>query len=154
MKLFSKVVKKLIYNNISTSVAESCTGGLLSSKITSISGVSKIYYLGLIIYSNNSKLSILNISNKLINKYGVVSKQSAKQILQNLYKLTKSQLCICTTGIAGPNGGTVDKPVGLIFIGIKYKKKIIIIKKKYKGTRIQIQNKTVQDIFKTIDKLI
>ena len=154
MQLFSKVVKKLINNNISTSVAESCTGGLLSSKITSISGVSKIYYLGLVIYSNNSKLSILNITNKLINKYGVVSKQSAKQILQNLYKLTKSQLCICTTGIAGPNGGTVNKPVGLVFIGIKYKKKIIIIKKKYKGTRIQIQNKTVQDIFKTIDKLI
>ena len=154
MQLFSKVVKKLIYNNISTSVAESCTGGLLSSKITSISGVSKIYYLGLVIYSNNSKLSILNITNKLINKYGVVSKQSAKQILQNLYKLTKSQLCICTTGIAGPNGGTANKPVGLVFIGIKYKKKIIIIKKKYKGTRIQIQNKTVQDIFKTIDKLI
>ena len=92
MKLFSKVVKKLIHNNISTSLAESCTGGLLSSKITSISGVSKIYYLGLVVYSNNSKLSILNISNKLINKYGVVSKQSAKQILQNLYKLTKSQL--------------------------------------------------------------
>ena len=154
MNLFSKVVKKLIYNKISTSVAESCTGGLLSSKITSISGVSKIYYLGLVVYSNNSKLSILNISNKLINKYGVVSKQSAKQILQNLYKLTKSQLCICTTGIAGPNGGTVDKPVGLVFVGIKYKNKIIIIKKKYKGTRIQIQNKTVQDIFKTIDKLI
>ena len=154
MKLFSKVVKKLIYNNITTSVAESCTGGLLSSKITSIPGVSKIYYLGLVVYSNNSKLSILNISNKLINKYGVVSKQSAKQILQNLYKLTKSQLCICTTGIAGPNGGTVDKPVGLVFVGIKYKNKIIIIKKKYKGTRIQIQNKTVQDIFKTINKLI
>ena len=154
MKLFSKVVKKLIYNNISTSVAESCTGGLLSSKITSIPGVSKIYYLGLVVYSNNSKLSILNISNKLINRYGVVSNQLAKQILQNLYKLTKSQLCICTTGIAGPNGGTVDKPVGLVFIGIKYKKQIIIIKKKYKGTRIQIQNKTVQDIFKTIDKLI
>ena len=154
MKLFRKVVKKLINNNISTSVAESCTGGLLSSKITSISGVSKIYYLGLVVYSNNSKLSILNISNKLINKYGVVSKQTAKQILQNLYKLTKSQLCICTTGIAGPKGGTVDKPVGLVFIGIKYKKKIIIIKKKYKGTRIQIQNKTVQDIFKTINKLI
>ena len=154
MKLFSKVVKKLIYNNISTSVAESCTGGLLSSKITSIPGVSKIYYLGLVVYSNNSKLSILNISNKLINKYGVVSNQLAKQILQNLYKLTKSQLCICTTGIAGPNGGKVGKPVGLVFIGIKYKKKIIIIKKKYKGTRMQIQNKTVQDIFKTIDKLI
>ena len=154
MKLFSKVVKKLINNNISTSLAESCTGGLLSSKITSISGVSKIYYLGLIVYSNNSKLSILNISNKLINRYVVVSNQLAKQILQNLYKLTKSQLCICTTGIAGPNGGTTDKPVGLVFIGIKYKKKIIIIKKKYKGTRIQIQNKTVQDIFKTIDKLI
>ena len=154
MKLFNKVIKKLIYNNISTSVAESCTGGLLSSKITSIPGVSKIYYLGLVVYSNNSKLSILNISNKLINKYGVVSKQSAKKILQNLYKLTKSQLCICTTGISGPDGGLKNIPVGLVFIGIKYKTKIIIIKNKYKGKRIQIQNKTVKDIFKTIDKLI
>ena len=154
MKLFNKIVKKLINKDISTSVAESCTGGLLSSKITSVSGVSKIFYLGLVVYSNQSKSTNLNIPSKFIFKYGAVSSQLISKALHNLHKKTKSKLCICTTGIAGPTGGSKNKPVGLVFIGIKYNNKIIIIKKKYKGTRIQIQNKTVQDIFKTIDKLI
>ena len=153
MNLFKKVIKKLISKGITISVAESCTGGLLSYKIASFPGVSKIYYLGLVVYANESKSSILNISSTLISKYGSVSNQLAKLILRNLYKKTKSQLCICTTGIAGPNGGTKNKPVGLVFIGIKYKNKEIIIKKKYTGTRKQIQNKTVQDIFKKIDTL-
>ena len=154
MKLFNKVVKKLINKDISTSVAESCTGGLLSSKITSVSGVSKIFYLGLVIYSNQSKSTILNIPSKFIFKYGAVSSQLISKALHNLHKKTKSKLCICTTGIAGPTGGSKNKPVGLVFIGIRYKNKNIIIKKNYKGTRKQIQNKTVQDIFKKIDTLI
>tara|TARA_B100001971_G_scaffold201653_1_gene214645 strand:- start:460 stop:924 length:465 start_codon:yes stop_codon:yes gene_type:complete len=154
MKLFNKVVKKLINKDISTSVAESCTGGLLSSKITSVSGVSKIFYLGLVVYSNQSKSTILNIPSKFIFKYGAVSSQLISKALHNLHKKTKSKLCICTTGIAGPTGGSKNKPVGLVFIGIRYKNKNIIIKKNYKGTRKQIQNKTVQDIFKKIDTLI
>ena len=154
MKLFNKVVKKLINKDISTSVAESCTGGLLSSKITSVSGVSKIFYLGLVIYSNQSKSTILNIPSKFIFKYGAVSSQLISKALHNLHKKTKSKLCICTTGIAGPTGGSKNKPVGLVFIGIRYKNKNIIIKKNYKGTRKQIQNKTVEDIFKKIDTLI
>ena len=154
MKLFNKIVKKLINKDISTSVAESCTGGLLSSKITSVSGVSKIFYLGLVVYSNQSKSTILNIPSKFIFKYGAVSSQLISKALHNLHKKTKSKLCICTTGIAGPTGGSKNKPVGLVFIGIRYKNKNIIIKKKYKGTRKQIQNKTVQDIFKKIDTLI
>ena len=154
MILYNKVIKKLINRGITTSVAESCTGGLLSSKISSISGVSNIYFIGLVVYSNKSKSIILNIPSKIIFKYGAVSKEIAKQMLDNLHKITKSQLCICTTGIAGPTGGTQDKPIGLVFIGIRYRNKNIIIKKKYKGTRKQIQNKTVQDIFKKIDTLI
>ena len=123
MKLFNKVVKKLINKDISTSVAESCTGGLLSSKITSVSGVSKIFYLGLVVYSNQSKSTILNIPSKFIFKYGAVSSQLISKALHNLHKKTKSKLCICTTGIAGPTGGSKNKPVGLVFIGIRYKNK-------------------------------
>jgi len=154
MILYNKVIKKLINRGITTSVAESCTGGLLSSKISSISGVSNIYFIGLVVYSNKSKSIILNIPSKIIFKYGAVSKEIAKQMLDNLHKITKSQLCICTTGIAGPTGGTQDKPIGLVFIGIRYRNKNIIIKKNYKGTRKQIQKKTVEDIFKKIDTLI
>ena len=154
MILYNKVIKKLINQSITTSVAESCTGGLLSYKISSISGVSKIYFAGFIVYANQSKSSILNVSSKFILKYGAVSKEVAKQMLKGLYNKNKSQLCICTTGIAGPTGGTKYKPVGLVFIGIRYNNKQIIIKKKYKGTRKQIQKKTVKDIFKKLDSLI
>ena len=154
MNLYYKVIKKLINKGITTSVAESCTGGLLSSKITSISGVSKIYFAGLIIYSNKSKSSILKVPSKLISKHGAVSKEITINILHNLHNKTKCKLCICTTGIAGPTGSSINKPVGLVYIGIKYRKKNIIIKKIYKGTRKQIQNKTVQDIFKKLDTLI
>ena len=154
MDLFNKVVKKLINKGITTSVAESCKGGLLSYKISSISGVSNIYFGGFVVYSNKLKSSILKISSKLILKYGAVSKEIAEQMLAGLYNKNKSQLCICTTGIAGPTGGTKNKPVGLVFIGIRYNNKKIIIKKKYIGTRKQIQKKTVQDIFKKLDSLI
>ena len=154
MNLYNKVIKKLIIKGITTSVAESCTGGLLSSTITSIPGVSNIYFAGIVVYSNKSKSTILKIPSKLISKYGAVSKVIASQMLHKLYKKTKSKLCICTTGIAGPTGNTKDKPIGLVFIGIKYKNKNLIFKKKYRGTRKQIQKKTVQDIFKKLYFLI
>ena len=154
MNLYYKVIKKLINRDISTSVVESCTGGLLSSKITSFSGVSNIYFAGLVTYSNKSKSSILKVPFKLISKHGAVSRKIATNMLNNLYKKTKSQLCISTTGIAGPTGSTKNKPIGLVFIGIKYRNKNIIIKKIYKGNRKQIQNKTVRDIFKKLDTLI
>ena len=154
MNLYNQVIKKLIIQGITTSVAESCTGGLLSYKISSIPGVSIIYYAGLVVYSNKSKSSILKIPSRLILKYGAVSKEIAKQMLNGLYNKNKSKLCICTTGIAGPTGGTKDKPVGLVFIGIRYKNKKIIIKKEYIGTRKQIQKKTVLDIFKKLNVLI
>tara|TARA_B100000029_G_scaffold466211_1_gene501522 strand:- start:620 stop:1084 length:465 start_codon:yes stop_codon:yes gene_type:complete len=154
MHLFNKVIRKLLKKRISVSTAESCTGGLLSSCFTSFSGISKIYSFGLITYSNKSKSKLLEIPNNYIKKYGAVSNEVAKKMIMNLHKISKSNLCISTTGIAGPGGGTKFKPVGLVFIGIKFNKKIIILKKNFKGSRKAIQNKTVKCIFKEINKLI
>ena len=154
MYSYKIIIKKLLKRNISISIAESCTGGLLSSKFTSVAGISKIFNMGLITYSNKSKSSLLKISQNDLKKYGSVSHQTAALMVKNLQRLTKSKLCISTTGIAGPSGGTKLKPVGLIYFGIKYRNKTIILEKKFKGSRLQIQQKTVKAIFTTLEKLI
>ncbi len=135
MYSYNIIIRKILSKNISISIAESCTGGLLSSKFTSVAGISKIFNLGLIPYSNKSKSSLLKISQNDLKKYGSVSHQTAALMVKNLQQLTKSKLCISTTGIAGPSGGTKVKPVGLIYFGIKYKNKTIILEKKFKGSR-------------------
>ena len=144
--------KKLIKKKISISVAESCTGGLLSSKLTKLSGSSKYFKLGLITYSNNAKINILKVKKSIIDKYGAVSQECCKSMVENLSKLSKSKINLSITGIAGPKGGTKNKPIGLVFIGIKKRNKIIIIKKLFgKKKRSIIQNNTVK---KCIDLLI
>ena len=154
MPLYKKVIKNLLKKNITISIAESFTGGLLSSKFISEAGISKIFNMSLIVYSNKAKFSLLKISQYKIKKYGAVSQNTAMLMAKNLQKISKSKLCIATTGIAGPSGGTKIKPVGLIFFGIHYKNKITIFQKKYKGSRSQIQNKTVDAIFIALEKLI
>ena len=154
MPLFNKILDKLIKKKITTSIVESCTGGLISSIFTSKSGISKIYNLGLVTYSNESKISILGISSSFLEKHGAVSKEVAKAMCNKLKKLTKSNLCISTTGIAGPYGSSKSKPVGLVYIGILYNKKITIYKKIYKGNRVQIQKQTAKTIFNLIEHLI
>ena len=154
MYSYKIIINKLLKRNISISIAESCSGGLLSSKFTSAAGISKIFNMGLITYSNKSKSSLLKISQNDLKKYGAVSHQTAALMVKNLQRLTKSKLCISTTGIAGPSGGTKVKPVGLIYFGIKYRNKTIILEKKYKGSRMQIQQKMVKAIFTTLEKLI
>ena len=154
MYSYKIIIKQLLKRNISISIAESCTGGLLSSKFISVAGISKIFNLGLIPYSNKSKSSLLKISQNDLKKYGSVSHQTASLMVKNLHQLTKSKLCISTTGIAGPSGGTRTKPVGLIYFGIKYRNKTIISEKKFYGSRLQVQQKTVKAIFTTLEKLI
>ena len=154
MLSYKKIIKKLLKRNITISIAESCTGGLLSSKFTSVAGISKIFNMGLITYSNKAKSNLLKISQNHLKKYGAVSHQTATLMVKNLQRLTKSKMCISTTGIAGPSGGTKEKPVGLIYFGIKYRNKTFILEKKFKGSRIQIQQKTVRSIFATLEKLI
>ncbi len=125
-KLSNKVVKLLSKKRLNISFAESCTGGLLSSSVTSISGSSKVFNLGLITYSNKSKMDILKVPKKTINKYGAVSYQTCLSMVKNLNKITKTNISISITGIAGPKGGSKKKPVGLVFIGLKKGNKILI----------------------------
>lgn len=154
MNLYRKTINKLIKKNISISVVESCTGGQLSSAFTDVPGVSKIFNLGLITYSNNSKNLLLKIPMSKIKKYGAVSKKISYLMTESLAKISKSSLCISTTGIAGPTGESKSKPVGLVYIGIKFNEKIFINKKKFIGDRKKIQKDTVNFCFKIINDLI
>ena len=151
MNLNKKIFLLLKKKNLKISVAESCTGGMLSSAFTSISGSSKIFTMGMVTYSNQAKIDILKISKKIIKNYGAVSVQCCLAMANNLSKISKSNICISITGIAGPKGGTKQKPVGLVYIGIK-KNKIIKINKyliKNRGRRY-IQNTTVKKALQLI----
>jgi len=134
MKLISsKIVKILKKKKLTISFAESCTGGLLSSLITTISGSSKIFKLGLITYSNESKINILKVPKKTINDHGAVSEQCCEAMVKKLAKISKTNLSLSITGIAGPKGGTINKPVGLVYIGIKKGSKINVNKYLFKN---------------------
>ena len=122
------IVKKLIKKGLKISFAESCTGGMLSSAITSISGSSKIFSLGLIAYSNKAKMSVLKVPKKIITKHGAVSKECCLYMVKNLSKISKTNISVSITGIAGPKGGTKQKPVGLVYLGIKKANKILVKK--------------------------
>ena len=124
--LIKKIINLLKRKKLKIAVAESCTGGMLSSIFTSINGSSKVFKLGLVAYSNESKIRVLNVSKKIINKYGAVSEQVCEAMAKNVAKMAKTNMSISVTGIAGPNGGTRKKPVGLVFIGIK-KRRVIIV---------------------------
>ena len=143
-KISQKIIKILKRKKIKISFAESCTGGMLSSTITAISGSSKVFNLGLITYSNQSKINILKIPRKIIRKYGAVSEEVCKLMAQNISKIGKNNMSVSITGIAGPSGGTKKKPVGLVYVGIKKGNKIIVYKYLFKNKgRLYIQKTTV-----------
>jgi len=152
MKLPNKIiVKKLTKKKLKISFAESCTGGMLSYSITSVSGSSKVFNLGLVAYSNETKIKILKVSKKIIKKYGAVSEQVCKAMLTNISKLAKTQISVSVTGIAGPRGGSKKKPVGLVYIGIKKGNKISINKYLFKNKgRLYIQKATVNKCLRLI----
>ena len=150
-----KLHKKLIKTKTTISIAESCTGGLLSSKLTTLSGSSKYFKMGLITYSNNAKINILNVNKKVIDRYGAVSQECCRSMVENLSKLSKSKINVSITGVAGPKGGTKNKPVGLVFIGIKKGNKIFIIKNLFeKKKRSIVQNNTVNKCINLLIKMI
>ena len=154
MSIYKKTVNKLIKKNISVSTVESCTGGLLSYSFIKNSNISKVYKTGYITYSNESKINVLNVNKKILNKKGAVSKEVAKLLVENLFKKEKTMITISTTGIAGPTNDNSNKPIGLVYIGIKYKLNTKIYKKNFTGTRIQIQKKTIKFIFNKLNTLI
>ena len=146
-----KIVKLLTSKGLRVSLAESCTGGLLSSSITSISGSSKVFNMGLVTYSNNAKVKLLKVPKKTINKYGAVSYETCLSMVKNLSKISKSNISISITGVAGPNGGTKEKPIGLVYIGLKKGRKTIIKKNLFNSKkRILIQKATVNQALKLI----
>ena len=150
-----KLHKKLIDKKLTISVAESCTGGLLANNLTKLANSSKYFQMGLITYSNEAKIKILKVKRNIIKKYGAVSKECCEAMVKNLSKISKSKINVSITGIAGPGGGTKDKPVGLVYIGIKMGRHLLILKNKFKSeNRNLIQKLTVKKIIKIIFNLI
>ena len=144
INLSQKIVKLLIKKKLKISFAESCTGGLLSSKIIQISGCSKVFTVGLVAYSNQSKISLLKIPKSTLKKHGTVSSETCLSMVKNLNKISKTNISVSITGIAGPKGGTKQKPVGLVFIGIKKGNKTLVKKHLFKNKkRISIQRAAV-----------
>ena len=155
MTFNKKIVLLLKRKKLKIAFAESCTGGMLSSAITSVSGSSKVFTMGLVTYSNQAKVSLLKISPKIIKKYGAVSVQCCLAMLNNLSKISKSKVCISITGIAGPKGGSKLKPVGLVYIGIRIGKKVVVNECNFKNKgRIFIQKQTVKKTLNLLVKLI
>ena len=154
-KISQKIVKLLSKKRLKISLAESCTGGLLSSSITSISGSSKIFTLGLVTYSNQAKINILKVSKRVIIKHGAVSYETCLSMVKNLNKISKTNISISITGVAGPKGGTKQKPIGLVYIGIKKGNKTLIKKFLFKTKkRNLIQKAAVIQAYKMILKII
>ena len=134
-KLSQKIVRLLGKKRLKISFAESCTGGLLSSTITQISGSSKVFTIGLVTYSNQSKINTLKVPKNTIRKYGAVSYETCLSMVKNLNKISKTNISVSVTGIAGPKGGSKKKPVGLVFIGIKKDNKTLVKKYLFKNKK-------------------
>ena len=149
------LIKILAKKKLRISIVESCTGGLLASNITSTSGASKVFNLGFVTYSNQAKIKILKINKNIIRKYGAVSHECCSMMVNNLSKISKANISVSITGIAGPKGGTKSKPVGLVYIGIKKGNKISVNKCLFKSKkRSSIQrasvNKALNLILRTV----
>ena len=150
-----KLIKFLKKKKLKISFAESCTGGLMSSVITSNDGSSSIFKLALITYSNDAKIKILKVPKLIIKKYGAVSVQCCLSMVSNLSKISNSQINVSITGIAGPKGGSKEKPVGLVFIGLKFKKKMFVNKYLFQNkSRVNFQKAVVNTVIKIVLSII
>ena len=151
MNKIKNLVNSLKKRKLKISCVESCTGGMLASTITSISGASKVFNLGLVTYSNQAKIKILKVNKNIIKKNGAVSHQCCISMVNNLSKISNANINISITGIAGPKGGTKHKPVGLVYIGIKKGSKIKIYKYVLKNKdRVSFQRATVKKALELI----
>ena len=155
MSLNKKIISLIKRKKMKLSIAESCTGGMLSSAITSVSRSSKIFTMGLVTYSNQAKTGILKVPQKIIKKNGAVSVQCCLAMVNNLSKISKSKVCVSITGIAGPRGGSKKKPVGLVYVGIRVGKKVVVNKYNFKNKgRTYIQRQTVKKSLNLLSQLI
>ncbi len=153
-KLLNNIFSRLSKLNLVIATAESCTGGLIAHTLTNISGSSNYFDRGLITYSNRAKIELLDVSEEIINQKGAVSFEVAKAMAEGIRKKSKVDIGISTTGIAGPTGGTKEKPVGLVFIGISTKKETIVKKFQFKGNRLQNKESTCIEALKLLLDLL
>jgi len=153
-RLLNQIHKRLIKTKQTISVAESCTGGLASSLLTQLSGSSAYFILGVAAYSNKAKERILGITHSLIAQKGAVSRQVAQGMAESIRRLANTDFGIGITGIAGPTGGTPQKPVGTVFIAIDSKKKKICKRSHFIGSRLRIRKKTALSALKLLKPLI
>jgi len=153
--LAKTIIKKCKILNYRISVAESCTGGLIAACLTDIPGASKIFDRGYVTYSDNSKVKELKVSNYIIDNYGAVSQNTAISMSEGALKESEADISLSVTGIAGPDGGTKEKPVGLVFISISNKQSKTIVKKYLvKGNRKEIRYRTIINALKLLEKKI
>ena len=154
--MLEKISQFLIDNNLTISTAESCTGGLLSSMLTDISGSSAFIKLNFVTYANEAKHEILGVSNETLEKFGAVSEQCAREMADGLMRKTNCDIALCTTGIAGPTGGTKEKPVGLCYISCRYTGETIVEKvllnpeTERKQLKHQFAKKAIELVYKTL----
>lgn len=153
-ELVEVVAKALIEREISISIAESCTGGLLAGRLTAVPGISKCFHAGYITYSNEAKMKMLGVGQDTLDLWGAVSEETAKEMVLRLREKTNSDLCVSITGIAGPDGGTEDKPVGLVYIGLLYKEHLTVQRIKAFGDRDRIRNYSVLSALNMIRNVI
>ena len=151
MDIVEKLVTTLSQQGKTLCTAESCTGGLIAATITDIPGASAIFDRAFITYSNQAKQDMIGVSANTLNKHGAVSYETAQQMAEGALKTANTDIAIACTGIAGPDGGTAEKPVGLVYIGIAYKGgDTQVYKKKYTGDRQAVRTQTVWDSLKSV----
>lgn len=151
LERISKVISTLSLKNIQLAVAESCTGGYISHMFTNISGASKVFERGIVCYSNQAKIDLLNVDPQIIEKYGVVSENVVRILADRVRVLSKTDIGIGISGIAGPTGGTKDKPVGLVFIGFSTEKEINLKKYHFKTDRIDFKKKVLEKVLEILE---
>ena len=149
-----KIIKNFTKENIRIAVAESCTGGYISNMFTNVSGASNVFERGIVCYSNQAKIDLLNVDPKLIEKYGAVSEEVVRELTNNIRIQSNVDIGIGISGIAGPTGGTPEKPVGLVFIGFSNEKETIVEKYNFKTDRITFKKKVLEKVLQYIEKLI
>lgn len=140
------VVEQLVNKGLTISTAESCTGGLISATLVNYPGISAVLTHGVVTYSNEAKMALLGVSEKTLEKYGAVSEETAREMVEGLIKLTGTRVGISVTGIAGPGGGSEEKPVGLVYAGLYIDGRVKVKKLNLSGDRQEIRSKTVTSI--------
>jgi len=149
-KLF-ELLKKY---NLTISTAESCTGGLIAAAITNVSGSSSFFGTGVVTYANQAKMKLVGVKKETLDQYGAVSEQTAIEMADGVLKLAESDVSVAVTGIAGPTGGTVDKPVGLVYIGVSGKNGTFAYKNNFDGNRDDVRRQTVNRAFELVSDYI